>query len=131
MLRRSPIAAVLGAAVLAAPAAAQAPPPAPALPAITIRDQTDGVNSLRVVTVAAFCRGPATCAGTAKLTKGGRTLGRAPFTAAGKTTFKTPVKLSAAVFKALHRAKGRRMKPLLTLTTADGRSSSHLITIKI
>src|SRR3954465_2226164 len=115
MLRRSPLTAVLGAAVLAAPAAAQVPPPAPALPAITIRNQTDGVNSQRVVTVAAFCRGPAACSGTARLTKGGKTLGKAPFTAAGKTTFKTAVKLSAGVFKALHTAPGRRMKPLLTL----------------
>ena len=133
MLRRSPLAAVLGAAVLAAPAAAQYPPPpaAPALPAITIRDQTDGVNSQRVVTVAAFCRGPAACAGTAKLTKGGKTLGRAPFTAAGKTTFKTPMKLSATVFRALHKARGKKMKPLLTLTMANGQSFSHVITIRL
>jgi|SRR3954470_6540365 hypothetical protein len=127
MLRRSLLAAVLGAAFLAASAAAQLP----ALPAITIRDQTDGVNSLRVVTVAAFCRGPAPCAGTAKLTKGGATLGRAPFTAAGKTTFKTPVKLSAAVFRALHKARGKRMKPTLTLTMANGQAFSHVITIKL
>ena len=132
MLRRSALAAVLGAAALAAPAAAQyPPPPAPALPAITIRDQTDGVNSRRVVTVAAFCRGPAACSGTAKLTKGGKTLAKAPFTAAGKTTFKTPMKLSAAVFRALHTAKSKRMKPLLTLTTADGKAFSHVITIKL
>src|SRR3954470_7410834 len=133
MLRRSPLAAALGAAVLAAPAGAQAPPPPPLapLPAITIRDQTDGVNSLRVVTVAGVCRGPAPCSGTAKLTKSGRELPKAPFTAAGKTTFKTPIKLSAAVFRALHKAKGKRMKPLLTLTTADGKSFSHVITIKL
>src|SRR4051794_22406530 len=124
MLRRSPIAAVLGAALVVAPAAAQLPP-TPARPAITIRDQTDGVNSLRVVTVAAFCRGPAACAGTAKLTQGGRTLGRAPFTAAGKTTFKTPIKVSAAVFRALHKARAQRMKPLLTPTLADGQAFSH------
>jgi hypothetical protein len=127
MLRRSLLAALLGAAFLAASAAAQLP----ALPAITIRDQTDGVNSLRVVTVAAFCRGPASCAGTAKLTKGGRTIGRAPFTAAGKTTFKTAVKLAPATFRALHRARGKRMKPLLTLTMADGQTFSHVITIKL
>src|SRR3954468_20327892 len=131
MLRRSPLAAVLGAALLAAPAAAQLPPPPTAVPTVTIRDQTDGVNSLRVVTVAAFCRGPAPCAGTAKLTKGGATLGRAPFTAAGKTTFNTPAKLSAAVFRALHKARGKRMKPTLTLTMANGQAFSHVITIKL
>src|SRR3954464_13940773 len=122
MLRRSPLAAVLGAALLAAPAAAQLPPPPTALPAIPIRDQTDGVNSLRTLTVAAFCRGPAPCAGTAKLTKGGQTIGKAPSTAAGKTTFKTPMKLKASVFRALRKAKGKRMRPTLTLTLADGQS---------
>src|SRR3954471_20849056 len=131
MLRRSALAAVLGAAALAAPAAAQLVPPAPALPALTIRDQTDGVNSLPVVTVAAFCRGPAACSGTAKLTKAGRTLGKAPFTAAGKRACKTPVKLSAAVFRTLHKAPGKRMKPLLTLTMADGKAFSHVVTIKL
>src|SRR3954452_5021098 len=109
MLPRLSIAAALGAAVLAAPAAAQySPPAAPALPAITIRDQTDGVNSQRVLTVAAFCRGPAACAGTAKLTKGGQTIASAPFTAAGKTTFKTSMKLKASVFRSLRKAKGKR-----------------------
>ena len=102
-----------------------------ALPAMTIREQTDGVNSLRVVTVAAFCRGPAACTGKAKLTKGGQTLASAPFTAAGKTTFKTPMKLKASVFRALHAAKGKRMKPKLTLTLADGTSFSRVITIKL
>src|SRR4051795_1470402 len=132
MLRRSALATALGAAVLAAPASAQYPPPAaPALPAITIRAQTDGVNSQRVVTVAAFCRGPAPCSGTAKLTKGGRTLGKAPFTAAGKTTFKTPIRLSATVFRALHKAPGKKMRPTLTLTPAGGAPVSHVITIKL
>jgi|SRR4051794_27800791 hypothetical protein len=102
-----------------------------ALAPITIRDQTDGVNSLRVVTVAAFCRGPAPCTGTAKLTRGGRTLGKAPFTAAGKSTFKTPIKLSASVFRALHKASGKRMRPTLTLTPAAGAPVSHLITIHL
>jgi hypothetical protein len=102
-----------------------------ALPALTIRDQTDGVNSLRVVTVAAFCRGPAPCAGTAKLVKGGQTIASGPFSAAGKTTFKTPLKLKASVFRALRKAKGKRMKPTLTLTMADGQAFSHVITIRI
>src|SRR3954449_2214251 len=107
MLRRSLLAAVLGAAFLAASAAAQLP----ALPAITIRDQTDGVNSLRVVTVAAFCRGPSACAGKAKLVRGGQTLAGGAFTAAGKTTFKTPLKLKASVFRSLHKARGKKIKP--------------------
>ena len=103
----------------------------PVLAPITIRDQTDGVNALRVVIVAAFCRGPAPCAGTVKLVKGGQTLGKAAFSAAGKTTFKTPIRLKAAVFRALHKAKRKRMKPTLTLTTADGRSFSRVITIRL
>lgn len=100
-------------------------------PPLTVRDQKDGVNSLRVVTVAAFCRGPAPCAGTAKLVQGGQTIARGPFTAAGKTTFKTPLKLKASVFRTLRKAKGRKMRPTLTLTLADGQAASHLITIKI
>ena len=56
--------------ILAAPAGAQAPTLAP----VTIRDQNDGVNSQRMTTVAAFCRGPAACAGKAKLVRGGQTL---------------------------------------------------------
>src|SRR3954464_6067608 len=131
MLRRSPLAAVLGAAPLAAPPAPRLPPPPTALPALPIRDQTDGVNSLRVVTVAAFCRGPAPCAGTAKLVKGGQTIASAPFSAAGKTTFKIPLKLKAGVFRALRKAKGKKMRPTLTLTLADGRAFSHVITIRI
>src|SRR3954469_10075759 len=102
-----------------------------ALAPVTIRDQNDGVNSRRTLTVAAFCRGPASCAGTAKLVKGGQTLASAPFNAAGKTTFKTPMKLRASVFRALRRAKGKRMKPTLTLTLTDGGAFSHVITIRI
>src|SRR3954451_11625698 len=117
------VTAVLG---LTGTAAAQT-----ALPPLTIRDQTDGVNSVRVVTVAAFCRGPAPCAGTAKLVKGGQTIAGGPFSAAGKTTFKTPLKLKASVFRALRKAKGKRMRPTLTLTMADGQKFSHVITIKI
>ena len=103
----------------------------PVLAPITIRDQTDGVNALRVVIVAAFCRGPAPCAGTVKLVKGGQTLGKAAFSAAGKTTFKTPIRLKAAVFRALHKAKRKRMKPTLTLTQADGQAFSRVITIRL
>jgi hypothetical protein len=108
-------------------AAAQAPPAPP--PPVTIRDQTDGVNSLRVVTVAAFCRGPAACAGKVKLVRGGQTIAGGVFTAAGKTTFKTPLKLKASVFRALRKAK--KIRPTLTLTLADGRAVSHVITLKI
>src|SRR3954451_20707734 len=130
MLRRVPAAGAIGIALalalaLAAPAVAQAPG------AITIRDQTDGVNSLRVVTVAAFCRGPLACAGTAKLTRGRAVLGKAPFSAQPKTTFKTPIRLSASVFRALHKARGKRMRPTLTLTQADGQAFSHVITIHL
>jgi|SRR3954447_25110697 hypothetical protein len=142
------LAGLAAAATLAGPAAAQYPPypppssttttttsqpsqQAPAPPAITIRDQTDGVNSRRVVTVAAFCRGPSACSGKAKLVKGGQTIAGATFSAAGKTTFKAPLKLKASVFRALRKAKGRRMKPTLTLTLADGRTFSRVITVKI
>src|SRR5437763_16160141 len=118
------------AGALASPALAQYPPPPPAaLPALTIRDQNDGVNSLRVVTVAACCRGPAACAGTAKLVKGGQTLAAGPFSAAGKTTFKVPLKLKASVFRGLRKAKGKKMKPTLTLTLAGGQAFSHVITV--
>src|SRR3954447_22076685 len=98
---------------------------------LTVRDQKDGVNALRVVTVAAFCRSPAPCVGTAKLVKGGQTIASGPFTAAGKTTFKTPLKLKASVFRALRKAKGKKMRPTLTLTLAGGQSVSHVITIRI
>src|SRR3954453_22446101 len=102
-----------------------------ALAPITIRPQVDGVNSLRVVTVAASCRGPGPCTGVAKLTRSGKTLGRAPFSGAGKTTFKTPIKLSASVFRTLHKASGRRMHATLTLTPAGGAPVSHVVTIKL
>ena len=145
------LAGLAAAATLAGTAAAQYPPypsypsstttttttttqpsqQAPALPALTIRDQTDGVNSLRVVTVAAFCRGPAACAGTAKLVKRGQTIASGPFSAAGKTTFKTPLRLKAAAFRALRKARGRKIKPTLTLTLAGGQAVSHVITVRI
>src|SRR3954452_24905784 len=138
-LRALTVAGLLAGA-LAAPALAQYPPPPQpqpqpqsqsTLPAITIREQTDGVNSRRVVTVAAFCRGPAACAGKATLVKGGQTIASGAFSAAGKTTFKTPLKLKSSVFRALRKAKGKRMKPTLTLTMADGQKFSHVITIRI
>jgi hypothetical protein len=113
---------VLAAALIAAQAS---PPP------ITIRDQNDGVNSLRVVTVAAFCRGPQPCAGTAKLTRGATVLGKARFTALPKTTFKTPIKLGASAFRALHKARGKKMRPTLTLTPATGQAVSHVVTIHL
>src|SRR3954468_7016857 len=119
-LRALTVAGLLAGA-LAAPALAQYPPPPQpqpqpqqqsqsTLPAITIREQTDGVNSRRVVTVAAFCRCPAACAGKARLAKGGQTIASGVFSAAGKTTFKTPLKLKASVFRELRKAKGKRMK---------------------
>ena len=112
---------------LASPAAAQAPGPAP----LTIRNHTDGVNSQRMFTVAAFCRGPATCAGRAKVTKAGKTLAQAPYRAAVKTTFKTRMRLKAPAFRSLRKVHGKRMKATLTLTQADGRAFSHLITIHL
>ena len=121
----------LASAALAAGLLAAMPAAAAELPAITIRDQNDGVNSLRVVTVAGFCRGPQPCAGTAKLTRGATVLGKAPFTAPPKTTFKTPIKLSASVFRALHKARGKKMRPTLTLTPATGQAVSHVITIHL
>src|SRR4051794_3057615 len=126
MSRCVPAAALLALAV-ASPSAAQAPTPAP----LTIRGQVDGVNSRRVVTVAAFCRGPQPCAGTAKLTRAGRTLGKAPFSAAARSTFKTPVRASASVVKALHTAPRKRMKALLTMTLADGTAATHTITMHL
>jgi hypothetical protein len=147
MLRRAiTLAGLLAAVAVAAPVAAQTPPyptgptgptdqqSAPSkstLAPISLRNQTDGVNSQRVLTVAVFCRGPASCAGTATLTKTGKKLASGRFTAAGKTTFKVPLKLKASVFRALHKAKGRQMRPTLTVRLADGTSYSHLITIKI
>src|SRR4051812_19783195 len=124
MKRRVPLAPLLALAVVS-PSGAQAPPP------LTIRDQVDGVNSRRVMTVAAFCRGPAACPGKAKLTRAGRTLAQASFNAAAKTTFKTPMRVSARVFKALHRAPRKRMKALLTMTLADGTAATHVITMRL
>ena len=118
------LAALLLTAALAG--SAQAP-----LPALTIRDQTDGVNSLRVVTVAAFCRGPAPCAGTAKLVKGGSRDRQRPVLRRGQDDVQDAAQLKASVFRSLRKAKGRRMKPTLTLTLADGQKFSHVITIKI
>ena len=112
--------------VLAVPAGAQAPSSP-----LTIRDQTDGVNALRTFTVAAFCRGPAACAGKAKLTKHGQTIARAPYDAEAKTTFKTSMRLQPAAFRSLRKLKGKRMKATLTLTQDDGKAVSHLITIHL
>src|SRR4051794_15341419 len=103
---------------VAAPAGAQTPTLAP----LTVRDQGDGVNAVRKFTGAAYCRGPASCSGKAKLTKGTRTLAEAPYSAGAKTTFKTPMRLKAPVFRSLRKAKGKRMKATLTLTQADGQA---------
>lgn len=112
--------------VLAAPAGAQAPSSP-----LTVRDQTDGVNALRKFTVAAFCRGPEACAGKAKVTKHGQTLAQAPYDAEAKTTFKTRMRLKPEAFRSLRKLKGKRMKATLTLTQADGKAVSHLITIHL
>jgi|SRR5947209_3382051 len=122
-------AAVLIAALAGAGAGAAQAPPAKA--PLTIRDQKDGVNALHVVTVAAFCRSLGPCAGTATLTQRGKAIGRASYSAQASTTFKTPIRLSAAVFRALHKAPGRRMRPTLTMAQSGAAPVSHVITIHL
>ena len=135
MLRTSLLAASAGLLVAVVPAVAQAPPspplPNPAKPTVVIRDQVDGVNSQRVAIVAAFCRRPAPCTGTARLLRKGVVLAKEPFLAEGGETFKTPIRLSVRVFRQLKKMPGRRMRPTLQLTTTDGQVVSRVITIKI
>ena len=135
MLRRSLLPASLAVLATSVPAVAQAPPapptPTPAKPTVVIRDQVDGVNSLRVVTVAAYCRIGAPCTGTARLTRKGVVLAKEPFLAEGGETFKTPMRLSVRVFRQIKKLPGRRMRPTLTLTTSDGQVVSRVITVKV
>ena len=136
MMRTSLLPASVGLLVACTPAVAQAPPPSPPLPnpskpTVVIRDQVDGVNSQRVAIVAAFCRRPAPCTGTARLLRKGVVLGKEPFLAEGGETFKTPIRLSVRVFRQLKKMPGRRMRPTLQLTTSDGQVVSRVITIKI
>jgi hypothetical protein len=137
MLRRSLLPASLGLLVAVTPAVAQAPPtpptpsPTPTKPTVVIRDQVDGVNSQRVVVVAAYCRVPAPCTGTARLSRKGVVLAKEPFLAEGGETFKTPMRLSVRMFRQLKKLPGKRVRPTLTLTTSDGQVVSRVITIKI
>src|SRR5690348_9765895 len=96
---------------------------------ISLLDQTDGVNHARGTTVAIYCRKDP-CSGRLKLTAGSLKIRTARFAIDPKTTAKVPVKITRAGFALVKGSHNRKLKTTLTVTMADGRVLTHVITLK-
>ena len=97
---------------------------------ISILDQTDGINSKRVTTIALFCHKDP-CNGSLKLGDASSLkLGSATFSIPPKTTGKVPVKLTKSGFNLVKAAPKRKLKVTLTVKLASGQVFTHLITLK-
>jgi hypothetical protein len=97
---------------------------------ISILDQTDGITSKRVTTVALYCH-KLPCAGSVKLgTSSDLKFGSATFSIPASTTGKVPVKISKAGFALIKGAPSRKLKVTLTVKLASGQVFTHLITLR-
>jgi hypothetical protein len=118
------MAALLAAFGAAGPARAQAP-----ADPISILDQTDGVTSKRMTTVALYCRKDP-CAGSLRIGSATFKFGSATFSIPPKTTGKVPVRISKTAFETLKDAPKRKLKVTLTVKMASGQILTHLITLR-
>src|SRR4051812_23674324 len=93
---------------------------APADP-ISILDQTDGVTSKRMTTVALYCRKDP-CSGSVRIGSDTFKFGSAAFAIPAKTTGKVPVRISKTAFETLKDAPRRKLKVTLTVKLASGQT---------
>jgi hypothetical protein len=103
---------------------------APALPALKIRPQTDGVNHSQNISVAIYCRPAAGCNGTASLSPVGRSgnYGHADFSLPGNKTSHLPIHVSSQMMGLIRRHHG--VSTLVTVVMG-GTTFSQTIVVKI
>ena len=103
----------------------------PALPAIRVSPQTEGVSSGRIVSVAVFCRMAPECKGTATLsTGGGRNIyGSRGFALPSKKTSHLPIRVSSKLMRMI-RKKHSGVSTTLT-AVVGGRTFTQKIGIRI
>lgn len=102
----------------------------PALPALKIRPQTDGVNHSQNISVAIYCRPAAGCRGTASLSLPGKSAGygHAGFNLPGNKTSHMSVHLASALMGMIRKHHG--VSALVTVLMG-GTTFSQTITVKI
>jgi hypothetical protein len=101
----------------------------PLLPPIGIKPQTDGVNHLRIVAVAVYCRVKPECRGVATLSmRGRRTYGRSGFSLGANRTSHLPIRVSSQLMTLIRKYHGVSA----TLTAVVGASTvTQTIAVKI
>jgi hypothetical protein len=103
----------------------------PALPAIGVRAQTDGINHERIVSVAVYCRLTPECKGVATLTIAGKpvsTGSQIPFSLRGNATTHLPIRLLPRLMGLIRKHHGISA----TLTAVVGATTvSQTINVKI
>jgi len=102
---------------------------APALPALKIRPQTDGVNHSQDISVAIYCRPAAGCRGTASLSPIGRNAnyGRAKFSLPGGRTSHVPIHVSSQMMGLIR----KHHHGVSTLVTVEMGGATFLQTILV
>ncbi len=99
----------------------------PALAPIRVSPQTDGVNASRIVAVAMFCR-VSPCKGTATLSAGNRTLGRAGFVLQPNKTVHLPIRVKSELVTQIRRNHGAAVT---LAAVVDGKTITQTIGVKI
>jgi hypothetical protein len=103
----------------------------PALPAIGVRAQTDGINHERIVSIAIYCRLTPECKGVASLTFGGHaasTSKQISFSLRGDSTTHLPIRLLPRLMGLIRKNHGIAA----TLTAAVGATTvSQTVVVKI
>jgi hypothetical protein len=81
---------------------------APALPALKIRPQTDGVNHARMISVSAYCRPASGCNGVASLALVGKiaSYGRASFSLPGNKTSRMSIRVTPKLMALIRKNHG-------------------------
>jgi hypothetical protein len=103
---------------------------APALPALKIRPQTDGVNHARMISVAAYCRPVSGCRGVASLALVGKiaSYGHASFNLPGNKTSHISIRVTPKLMALIRRKHG--VSAVVT-ASMDGNVFTQTILVKI
>jgi hypothetical protein len=101
----------------------------PALPPLTVKPQTDGINHSRIVSVAVFCR-ISPCQGVATLTLAGSraSVGHSSFSVQGPKTMHVPIRVTPKVVTLIRKHHG--ISATLT-AVVGGTAVSQAISVKI
>jgi hypothetical protein len=102
----------------------------PVLPPLSVHRQTDGVNHLRIVAVAIYCRLTPECRGVATLTLPGKStpVGRSGFSLRGNKTTHLPIRVTPKILGMIRKHHG----VATTLTAVvSGQTITQTIGVKI